>query len=301
MQTTLAPNHATNPNLSGCNSAVNSLQTTTSDVLSALKNEGWVLLRGQNYKVDTFSQLMRRLCQTLTYDPARQNITSEAQKVDAGTHAIGLHIENGNTPMPPDVIAFFSELSAARGSQTTMCDGYAVYQALSPALKQLFMQPMRISRYLPKLIWQTYVATALKREDIESISLEDLKRFIDQTTSQTLTHFIEPQADGGVRYILQIPAIREDNLSSKLAFANTILGPSFNYEKPEFTLADGSSVDNALIDELTQICEAYTQEITWQNGDVLILDNKRIMHGRRQIEVALTERKLYVAMGLGIH
>ena len=131
--------------------------------------------------------------------------------------------------------------------------------------------------------------------------MEDLKRFIDQTTSQTLTHFIEPQADGGVRYILQIPAIREDNLSSKLAFANTILGPSFNYEKPEFTLADGSSVDNALIDELTQICEAYTQEITWQNGDVLILDNKRIMHGRRQIEVALTERKLYVAMGLGIH
>ena len=301
MQTTLAPNHATNPNLSGCNSAVNSLQTTTSDVLSALKNEGWVLLRGQNYKVDTFSQLMRRLCQTLTYDPARQNITSEAQKVDAGTHAIGLHIENGNTPMPPDVIAFFSELSASKGSQTTMCDGYAVYQALSPALKQLFMQPMRISRYLPKLIWQTYVATALKREDIESISLEDLKRFIDQTTSQTLTHFIEPQADGGVRYILQIPAIREDNLSSKLAFANTILGPSFNYEKPEFTLADGSSVDNALIDELTQICEAYTQEITWQNGDVLVLDNKRIMHGRRQIEVALTERKLYVAMGLGIH
>lgn len=301
MQTTLAPNHAIKTNSSVCNSAVSSLQTTTSDVLSALKNEGWVLLRGQNYKVDTFSQLMRQLCQTLTYDPARQNITSEAQKVDAGPHAIGLHIENGNTPMPPDVIAFFSELSASKGSQTTMCDGYAVYQALSPALKQLFMQPMRISRYLPKLIWQTYVATALKREDIESISLEDLKRFIDQTTSQTLTHFIEPQADGGVRYILQIPAIREDNLSSKQAFANTILGPSFNYEKPEFTLADGSSVDNALIDELTQICEAYTQEITWQNGDVLVLDNKRIMHGRRQIEVALTERKLYVAMGLGIH
>lgn len=52
----------------------------TSDILAALRTQGWILLRGQHYDVETFSQLMRQLCQTLTYDPARQNITSEAQK-----------------------------------------------------------------------------------------------------------------------------------------------------------------------------------------------------------------------------
>ncbi|MGO2506103.1 MAG: TauD/TfdA family dioxygenase [Psychrobacter alimentarius] len=273
----------------------------TSDILAALRIQGWTLLRGYHYDVETFSQLMSQLCQTLTYDPARQNITSEAQKVDAGTHAIGLHIENGNTPMPPDVIAFFSELSAKKGSQTTICDGYAVYQSLSPELKALFSQPMRISRYLPQAIWQNYVATATGRADAaDTISLVDLNQFITDTTSETLTHRVEPQAGGGVRYILQIPAIRTDNLSRQPAFANTLLGPSFNYEKPEFTLADGQSVDEALVAKLTQICEKYTQEVHWQNGDVVILDNKRIMHGRRQIEVPLAERKLYIAMGLGI-
>lgn len=273
----------------------------TSDILAALRTQGWILLRGQHYDVETFSQLMRQLCQTLTYDPARQNITSEAQKVDAGTHAIGLHIENGNTPIPPDVIAFFSELSAKKGSQTTICDGYAVYQSLSPELKALFSQPMRISRYLPQAIWQNYVATATGRADaVDTISLVDLNQFITDTTSKTLTHHVEPQAGGGVRYILQIPAIRTDNLSRQPAFANTLLGPSFNYEKPEFTLADGQSVDEALVAKLTQICEQHTQEVHWQNGDVVILDNKRIMHGRRQIEVPLAERKLYIAMGLGI-
>lgn len=272
----------------------------TADILTDLKTHGWALLRGYHYDVETFSQLMSQLCQTLTYDPARQNITSEAQKVDAGTHAIGLHIENGNTPMPPDVIAFFSELSAKKGSQTTICDGHAVYQALSPELKTTFSQPMRISRYLPQAIWQNYVATATSRADADQISLDDLDKFITATTSKTLTHHVEPQADGGVRYVLQIPAIREDNLSGQLAFANTLLGPSFNYEKPEFTLANGQGVDDALIDELTQLCEKYTQDIAWQNGDVVILDNKRIMHGRRQIDVPLTERKLYIAMGRGI-
>lgn len=273
----------------------------TSDILAALRTQGWILLRGYHYDVETFSQLMSQLCQTLTYDPARQNITSEAQKVDAGTHAIGLHIENGNTPMPPDVIAFFSELSAKKGSQTTICDGYAVYRALSPELKALFSQPIRISRYLPQVIWQNYVATATGRADAaDTISLMDLNQFITDTTSETLTHHVEPQAGGGVRYILQIPAIRADNLSRQPAFANTLLGPSFNYEKPEFTLADGQSVDEALVAKLTRICEKYTQEVYWQNGDVVILDNKRIMHGRRQIEVPLAERKLYIAMGLGI-
>ncbi|KAF0568097.1 hypothetical protein FQV37_1433 [Psychrobacter nivimaris] len=273
----------------------------TSDILTALKTHGWMLLRGHHYDVDTFSQLMSQLCQTLTYDPARQNITSEAQKVDAGAHAIGLHIENGNTPMPPDVIAFFSELSAKKGSQTTICDGYAVYQALSPELKATFSQPMRISRYLPQAIWQNYVATATGRTDAaDQISLDDLDKFIAATTSKTLTHHVEPQTDGGVRYVLQVPAIREDNLSGQFAFANTLLGPSFNYEKPKFTLANSQSVDDELIAKLTRICEVHTQEIAWQNGDVVILDNKRIMHGRRQIDVPLAERKLYIAMGLGI-
>lgn len=318
MQTTLMPNDLIENDLIQSNlikSDVIELDTTealttqastnislpkTADILTDLKTHGWTLLRGYHYDVETFSQLMSQLCQTLTYDPARQNITSEAQKVDAGTHAIGLHIENGNTPMPPDVIAFFSELSAKKGSQTTICDGHAVYQALSPELKATFSQPMRISRYLPQAIWQNYVATATGRADADQISLDDLDTFITATTSRTLTHHVEPQTDGGVQYVLQIPAIREDNLSGQLAFANTLLGPSFNYEKPEFTLANGQHIDDALIDELAQLCEKYTQDIAWQNGDVVILDNKRMMHGRRQIDVPLTERKLYIAMGLGI-
>ncbi|MGP5224679.1 TauD/TfdA family dioxygenase [Psychrobacter aquimaris] len=309
MQTTLMPNDLIEndvielytPEILPAQASTSVSLPKTADILTDLKTHGWTLFRGYHYDVETFSQLMSQLCQTLTYDPARQNITSEAQKVDAGTHAIGLHIENGNTPMPPDVIAFFSELSAKKGSQTTICDGHAVYQALSPELKATFSQPMRISRYLPQAIWQNYVATATGRTDADQISLDDLDKFITATTSKTLTHHVEPQTDGGVRYVLQIPAIREDNLRGQLAFANTLLGPSFNYEKPEFTLANGQHVDDALIDELTQLCEKHTQDIAWQNGDVVILDNKRIMHGRRQIDVPLTERKLYIAMGLGIN
>jgi alpha-ketoglutarate-dependent taurine dioxygenase len=56
-----------------------------------------------------------------------------------------------------------------------------------------------------------------------------------------------------------------------------------------------------LIADLAELCERYTQEIQWQDGDIAIIDNKRFMHGRREILVPLEHRKLYISMGLGLN
>lgn len=262
-----------------------------------MREQGWILLRHEHYDVQRFSELMTNLCQKLTYDPARENITQQSQKVDAGTQAVGLHIENGTTPLPPDIIAFFSEVSASQGSQTTVCDGHAVYNSLSEPLKQKFAAPMTISRYLPKQIWQKYVATALNIAEADTVTWEDLNKFIQMIPGQA----ISPAHEGGVEYHLQMNMIRHDNLKGVPAFANTILGPSYNYQKPKFTFADGREISQELIAELAQLCEQHTQEIDWQDGDVAIIDNKRMMHGRREILVPLEQRKLYISMGLGLN
>ena len=267
------------------------------EIKHTLREQGWILLRHQDYDVQRFSELMTTLCQKLTYDPARENITQQSQKVDAGTQAVGLHIENGTTPLPPDIIAFFSEVSASQGSQTTVCDGHAVWNSLSEQLKQKFAAPITISRYLPKQIWQKYVATALNIAEADTVTWEDLNKFIQMIPGQA----ISPAHEGGVEYHLQMNMIRHDNLKGVPAFANTILGPSYNYQKPKFTFADGREISPELIAELAQLCEQHTQEIDWQDGDVAIIDNKRLMHGRREILVPLEQRKLYISMGLGLN
>ena len=267
------------------------------EIKHTLREKGWILLRHEHYDVQRFSELMTALCQKLTYDPARENITQQSQKVDAGTQAVGLHIENGTTPLPPDIIAFFSEVSASQGSQTTVCDGHAVWNSLSEPLKQKFAAPMTISRYLPKQIWQKYVATAFNIAEADTVTWEDLNKFIQMIPGQA----ISPAHEGGVEYHLQMNMIRHDNLKGVPAFANTILGPSYNYQKPKFTFADGREISQELIAELAQLCEQHTQEIDWQDGDVAIIDNKRLMHGRREILVPLEQRKLYISMGLGLN
>ncbi|MCP5775471.1 hypothetical protein NL389_37180, partial [Klebsiella pneumoniae] len=77
------------------NIAQQALHTTPKQIKTQLVEQGWVLLRHEHYDVTSFSELMNRLCQRLTYDPARENITRQSQRVDAGTQAMGLHIENG--------------------------------------------------------------------------------------------------------------------------------------------------------------------------------------------------------------
>lgn len=273
------------------------LNTSHAQIKQRLIEQGWVLLRHEHYDVTSFSELMNSLCQRLTYDPARENITRQSQKVDAGTQAMGLHIENGSTPLPPDIIAFFSEKSASRGSQTTLCDGHEVWKNLPDFLKQKFSESMTISRYLPKPIWQKYVATALNIEHAGQVGQQELQRFIQMVPGQR----ISPAQDEGVQYHLSMNMVRHDNLKGVPAFANTLLGPSYNYEKPRFYFADGSEISQDLLVELAERCEAQTSEIDWQDGDLVIIDNKRFMHGRREIMVPLEERKLYICMGLGLN
>ena len=70
-----------------------------------LRLRGWSLIPHAVESVEEFSNLFSRFTTKLTFDPARENVSEVAQSVDAGTAAVGLHIENGNTPLPPDTIA----------------------------------------------------------------------------------------------------------------------------------------------------------------------------------------------------
>lgn len=268
--------------------------TPLKNIKQSLVANGWVLLRSEQYDLEMFSRLMTNLCDHLTYDPARQHVSVEAQKVDAGTVPVGLHIENGNTPMPPDVIAFYSEKSARLGSQTTLCDGAEVFRSLSPELKKALSKKLTVSRYLPEVMWKRYVATALKL-DTDAVGKRELNQFIHSLRCQKA----EMLDDGGINYHLRFNPIRRDNLLGIPSVANALLGPSYNYEPPVYRFDDGTEFSKDLLGELEALCERYTAEIQWQDGDVVVIDNKRMMHGRREILVPLEERKLYIAMGLG--
>lgn len=94
---------------------------------------------------------------------------------------------------------------------------------------------------------------------------------------------IVAQEDGGVRYSFRTPAAGPTVFAARRSFANSILGPSFNYEKPKITFADGTELSARLLAEVESVTARLTENLDWQDGDAALIDNTRVMHGRRAI------------------
>ncbi len=258
-----------------------------------LANAGWALLRGECGEAQQFDGLLECFLDKVTFDPARSSASQKTQKVDSGTGPIGLHIENGNTPLPPDIIAFHCLHASRMGSETTVCDGLELWGRLPTRLRAVFSKPITVRRTLPATIWKRYVATALGQVDHELITPQELHGFLKQIRGQSGVL----NNDGSLDYSLALSAVREDNMSGAKAFANALMGPSFNYEKPTYCTIDGAQIGQDVIDELCELAEPLVHEISWQAGDVLLIDNKRVMHGRRAIVGPASERIINIGMG----
>lgn len=80
-------------------------------------------------------------------------------------------------------------------------------------------------------------------------------------------------------------AITEGRQVGQLSFCNHLL---IDIEsEPQLhgrTLIDGSEIPQSHMDEIRSLSNQLTEEINWQKGDLLMLDNKRFMHGRRAFD-----------------
>lgn len=263
-------------------------------IRSDLARDGWTLLRGFDPQMEDFSDLVTTLCSRVTFDPARNHSTDKTQMVDAGLGPIGLHIENGNTPRCPDIVTFFAQNAAFEGSQTTICDGRAVWNRFDPAHKARWSQKMTVERVLPEALWKRYLANEHPAiSEPEEVTMEHVLQFEQAVPGQGFTL----HDDGSLTYRLTVEPARGSVFGgAERGFANAVLGPSHNYQPPRYRMADGSDVTPDEVEEIRAIAEEVTHEINWQDGDIAVLDNTRVMHGRRAI--ADTNRNLFIGMGL---
>lgn len=266
-------------------------------VSANLQEFGWTLLRGFDVNLESFGTLLTGYCDTLTFDPARAFVDGMSQKVDAGTDAVGLHIENGNTPFPPKLVGFYSAKSAKEGSQTTVCDGVELLDSLPERLKSQWQQQVTVSRHLPSALWRQYIVDnhpgVSHPEQVAQQHLDELMA-INPCQRGTVDE------DDALDYELDIqPCLPTTlgNSKTSLAFANAILGPSFNYQKPVYRFASGELLSDELLQETEHYAEKCTREVAWQDGDIVLINNHRVMHGRREISGSLEDRQLFIGMG----
>jgi alpha-ketoglutarate-dependent taurine dioxygenase len=251
-------------------------------LLQQLKVSGYILLRGFDTNLEAFCALVKRHSSRVTLDPARSfHGGNVAQKVDAGADAMGLHLENGNSPFRPELVWFYCERAARHGSQTTVCDGCRVWQRMTDfGREQFYDNELLYRRRVDEQKWKLFVHHQTGGSiPIEQIRIADLLALVNADGATT----IEEVENGAIVYSFRTPAVQQTLFKAGLAWANSIFGPSYNYEAPRITFANGDEIPSALLEEMRTLTADLTEDIEWRSGDVALIDNTRVMHGRRAI------------------
>ena len=269
---------------------------------------GGILFRNFNlYSVSEFNHFVQSLAPNLLEYVYRSTPrTRLGGKIYTATEypadrTIPLHNENAYSLSWPEKIFFFAVLVASEGGETPTADSRNIYKRIDPDIRRKFEEKrilyVRNYRAGMDLSWQEVFQTD-KKEKVEeyckknSIEWEWNRGPSELTTRQicqaTLSH---PRTNEKVwfnqAHLFHISNLDEDARASLLKEYGEDFLPRNSF------YGDGTPLE---IEVLNHIREAYDQEkiiFKWQKGDIMLLDNMLMAHGREPYK---GERKVAVAM-----
>ncbi|BBD62517.1 taurine catabolism dioxygenase TauD/TfdA [Nostoc sp. HK-01] len=264
----------------------NILDLNKAEIISLFKYYGVLLFRGFTTDTSIFREFTN-LFSTDFIDYAggafnRRVINGDKTILSVNDYQfdIKLHGEMYYQKQIPLMLWFFCAHPASENGETTVCDGRQFFEALSDELKSLFLQKkLKFSVLMDKAEWQK----KYKTEDINT-----LKEICNH--NYTYLH-IYPDESIRIEYIFF--AVSTSKCGKYQAFINSLL-PTMQLNPEVLKFEDDSEIPAEVIAELNLIAEKLTTNIAWKKGDILMIDNTRIMHGRR----AFTDdkREIYIRL-----
>ncbi len=272
-------------------------------IRAALDRDGVVLLREQGYAGAGFLQLTEALCDVFHTVGARTSAAASAadsytMAVPAGNYALLGHAESSFRPCAfiPDVCFFMCQVPpSVSGGETTFVDGVRLLQLLPDALRRRLQE----QGVLYEFSWDA----ARWQAEFGVADESALRAFLDAFPH---SHYRLEQGMLHMRHAA--PAISRTR-DGQAAFANGILAhlPAITHPrhaarpvhvKPSNRVyfGDGEPLSNDIINLMIDAHDQLVQRHRWQAGDILIIDNRRFMHGR-EASAAPCERRIISRFG----
>ncbi len=187
--------------------------------------------------------------------------------VDIGFNEIPLHSEASFSYAYPEIIWFYCYENDEEGSPTTICDGKELWGKLEKKTKEFFLKnPVKFS-----------LEIEIPYKDKKKSNQEML---IEQPgVSNAYINW----SKGTLSFIYTKFIINIDKLTDSIFFANHLLiGPRLEKQIKNMTLIDGSNIPSDIIQEVKFKSDDLTKEYIWEKNNLLMLNNKRFMHGRKK-------------------
>ncbi|MBQ4848296.1 MULTISPECIES: TauD/TfdA family dioxygenase [unclassified Pseudoalteromonas] len=209
------------------------------------------------------------------------------------------HNESSNTGIWPTKQFFFCEQPAECGGCTPLVDCRAMYQALPKAIQQDFADKgLRYIRNFSEgfdVSWQDYFKTS-SIDEVKSIcdrfgltvSLEEGGTIRTEYNTQGLLALPTGEYSFFNQVQLHHPFCLEPQVKAVLV---ELLG--MDRLPRNVTFGDGTNISDEQMQQIAASYEACAVRFDWQKGDVVMVDNRVIAHGRDEFSGT---RKVVVAM-----
>jgi len=227
------------------------------------------------------------------------------------------HHEMSYVPNPPRAIAFFCEVEPQQGGETPLADSRRVYKRIPPGLRERFEQSgvcYHRTLYGPG---RNFVYAALnrwlkvRRSWMEAFLTTD-RRVVERVCAEQggTAHW---DREGGVRISNVLPAVRRHpETGEKLWFNHVttfLMTPEsagtmrylfyrLAYLNPlhrpvHATMGNGEAITLAQLRAINKAVDSATVRFKWKRGDLLLVDNFQVTHGRMPFR---GPRRILVAM-----
>ncbi|MEW6278795.1 MAG: TauD/TfdA family dioxygenase [Candidatus Eremiobacterota bacterium] len=284
-------------------------------VQDAFRKHGAVLLRGFSGDTDGFKAFTDRLChdysdysgggmrvgilnrQAIGNDPTLMTVTGHTQGF-----SMALHGEMYYLRKRPRILWFYCQTPPADGhGQTTVCDGAELWAALPPEVQSYFQQNrLAYHRHLADGAWQTTFfcedleqARALAAAQCDHVQVDLQERWLE--TREVFPATLEGP-DGRPVYINSMASAWDAEWAFESGWIQQNLGEGVAPRCPMVVRTEaGERIPRAIREEVERVAESLTVEVNWQAGDVLMVDNAWMMHGRRQARDK--NRSILIRMG----
>jgi len=222
--------------------------------------------------------------------------------------SIPLHNENSYTRNWPMKVSLFAMQVPDQGGETPIADCRRIYKVLPSEIRECFGRNglLYVRNYGtgPDLSWQEVFQTSNKAM-VEEYCRKSRMEFEwvgeDQLRTRQRARVVETHPRTGElvwfnqAHLFHVSRLAPDVRDWLLAAYGEQNLPRNVY------FADGSPIDPAMLDEITQVYDDNSIVFPWREGDVLMLDNMLTAHGRkpftgkRKVVVGIAESNLSIA------
>ena len=205
------------------------------------------------------------------------------------TVSIFLHHEMAQTPVYPSKLLFFCEQAAEQGGATPICRSDILLQQLREQLPDFVAACERKGvRYSQTMPLEEDLASGQGRSWKSTLSAENRQQAEGKLAH--LDYGWQWQEDGSLSVTTPVlPAVRQLN-DGRTVFFNQLIAAfrgwkdARNSGEKSICFGDGSAIDSSHMALAIDLADKLTFDIPWQSGDVALLDNFLVMHGRRPFQ-----------------